>query len=351
MRKQAAARVHARLQQHWSSRALRSCLLEGKDCSQRIARAHSIPMASVLSKLSVDGHVMSLRVDPRCGPTMARVGVRKASTFTGFCTRHDNRVFEPIDSEVRFEQGVSNVQIALLGLRATAREYWAKLNWVTNMESTLRLAKGGRVEELAEMYGIGHEDAEEMALRVRGAPAQYGVEMRVAIKRLGRVFDSYAAQSQGRYSHLTRSEEFVLPYEAGLACSVLFSAEFDLEGARLGSTELYADVADVALSILPGNGITRVVFSHHRRFSPRLDLLWAQLRNLSQSELRTRLSQLLVVHGENFVMSPTTWLQLPASLGSEIPAMWFETMNRAAPLSDYPEFDLFLPLVPSAQKE
>jgi hypothetical protein len=75
-------------------------------CSGNIIKAHSVPKSSGLKLIAKNGNVYSFSylVTPSIihqdvyAPK--QIGVEDASTFTGFCSYHDNKVFEPIDSHL-----------------------------------------------------------------------------------------------------------------------------------------------------------------------------------------------------------------------------------------------------------
>ena len=100
-------------------------------CSGKIIKSHTIQRSGGLSRISRDGQVHTFvkhmgifddsTWDPESGPRT--LGVRRASTFTGFCNRHDNILFEPI--EKRPFNG-EPAQIALLAYRAICYQYFHK---------------------------------------------------------------------------------------------------------------------------------------------------------------------------------------------------------------------------------
>ena len=64
------------------------CMYEG--CTAKsISRSHSIPMSASLKLISEAGHVVTPRLGEN-GVDMNRVGIRQASTFPGFCQRHES---------------------------------------------------------------------------------------------------------------------------------------------------------------------------------------------------------------------------------------------------------------------
>ena len=98
------------------------------NCSAKIVKAHTVPQAS-LSRIAIDGHVLSFLPNAtnleKYGAALPpqRRGIRLASTFTGFCAKHDDSVFAPLE-KVPFT-GTSE-QCFLLAYRALARELYLK---------------------------------------------------------------------------------------------------------------------------------------------------------------------------------------------------------------------------------
>jgi hypothetical protein len=62
-------------------------------CKGRIVKAHSLQRSGSLSRLAVNGHVYGLNAkgmpDARGVFPFTLLGLNRASTFTGFCQRHD----------------------------------------------------------------------------------------------------------------------------------------------------------------------------------------------------------------------------------------------------------------------
>ena len=100
-------------------------------CDGKIIKAHTIQRSGGLSRIARNGHVYTLLKDgqlfdestwaPDGGPHL--VGYHQASTFTGFCARHDNELFAPLEKEP-FHR--SPLQVTLLGYRAICYELYLK---------------------------------------------------------------------------------------------------------------------------------------------------------------------------------------------------------------------------------
>ena len=76
-------------EKRWAKRWLRPspCMHEG--CTEpSIPRSHSISMSASIKLIAENGHVVTPRFGKN-GVEMQRIGIRDASTFPGFCVRHE----------------------------------------------------------------------------------------------------------------------------------------------------------------------------------------------------------------------------------------------------------------------
>lgn len=102
-------------------------------CSGGIVRAHTIQRSGGLSAIARAGHVLEFRRDPMVffrhdglvRPEL--VGISRASTFTGFCARHDSETFRPIET-APFR--ATQEHAFLLAYRVLCRELYWKRNQV-----------------------------------------------------------------------------------------------------------------------------------------------------------------------------------------------------------------------------
>lgn len=106
---------------------LKECMhpLAGKGrCNKKIIYAHSIQRKGPL-RLIVDeeNHVGRLRYDDSGDFELERVGWQKASTFNGFCKKHDKEMFSVIEDNA-FEADLE--QVFVLSYRSLAHEYYKK---------------------------------------------------------------------------------------------------------------------------------------------------------------------------------------------------------------------------------
>lgn len=113
------------------------CLAENLtriECEGKIINSHTVPKSSSLKKIERNGHVYSfdkkdlLALNESKGKILPQLnGINKASTFKGFCGKHDRALFAPI--EISDFIG-SPEQCFLLFYRAYAKEvYNKKINY------------------------------------------------------------------------------------------------------------------------------------------------------------------------------------------------------------------------------
>jgi hypothetical protein len=134
------------------------------NCQGGLIQAHTIQRSGGLTRIAQDGKVYTFPPDysmlvRTSGKLEVRlIGVRKASTFTGFCEYHDNATFAPIEkSPFRF----TREQIFLLAYRAICRDLFAKR---AQMEAIpfLRIQDRGKdltdqmaIQSVVDIFGSG----------------------------------------------------------------------------------------------------------------------------------------------------------------------------------------------------
>ena len=101
-----------------------------EECSGPIIQAHTVPKSGSLRKIARGGKVYSF-TPPRLDRLESQKGliypqltsINRASTFTGFCSSHDNNIFRNLEDQ---EFTGSHEQCFLLGYRAVCYELFTK---------------------------------------------------------------------------------------------------------------------------------------------------------------------------------------------------------------------------------
>lgn len=133
------------LRDAYSSEYCSAPLVWRDGCSLNIVRAHTIPRSASLSAIARDGHVYMFDGEMESliksgGKLVVRlVGLKRASTFTGFCGKHDDAIFAPLE-KIPFTG--TQEQCFLLGYRGYAREAFTKKGQLQSLEIQRKSAKG-----------------------------------------------------------------------------------------------------------------------------------------------------------------------------------------------------------------
>jgi hypothetical protein len=115
------------------------------ECSGQIIRAHSLSKRQSLGAVTENGHVFSAipnteRLFHRDDARGQLIGINKASTFTGFCGKHDQEIFRELDTK-EFDGNASN-KTFLVAYGTLCRELFAKRGHSKTFEVIKELDRG-----------------------------------------------------------------------------------------------------------------------------------------------------------------------------------------------------------------
>ena len=118
-------------------------------CSNTISKAHTIQRAGGLSAIAENGHVITgkkgfeniFKNDGRIVP--GPIGIGNASTFMGFCSFHDNKLFEPIENN---SFNLNNETAFLLSFRSISYEHYMKQHSINGYDAMRNMDKGKNFE-------------------------------------------------------------------------------------------------------------------------------------------------------------------------------------------------------------
>ena len=139
--------------EHRKLLSTRNCLAPDSikvNCSGNIVKAHTVPRSGSLRQIACNGHVYSfipslenlMKYQGRLQPEL--VGINKASTFTGFCSEHDNKIFSKVERQSFLG---SLEQCFLLAYRALAREIFTKKALVSSSNIRRQADRGKSIEQ------------------------------------------------------------------------------------------------------------------------------------------------------------------------------------------------------------
>lgn len=201
-------------------------------CKEKIVKAHSLQRAITLTNIAVDSMVYSflpLKIESFDFKSKTKIypyplEISKASTFNGFCRRHDDEIFKKIEKEDFFK---TKEQCFLLAYRVICREYYTKVCAVDSAS-----------KETAS--------ALDNLLKFRGTPIEFQRAIRIYnIHKATRDIDKWKLHCYEKYKSdfdknlLEKShsalDHIVFEFDSIFPVAVTgsFNVEYDLNGNKL----------------------------------------------------------------------------------------------------------------------
>ena len=139
------------------------CMYRG--CTElSIRRSHTIHRAGSLERIAEAQHVLTPRLDKSAQVKMERIGVNNASTFPGFCEKH-----EQLFSEFESTGSLTSVRhIALQAFRTLCREIARKRHAVDQLEKGLKDYREARTKHYSVAIKNFDQRAKISAVKVKG---------------------------------------------------------------------------------------------------------------------------------------------------------------------------------------
>lgn len=262
---------------------IKTCLYpDTTQCSEKIIRAHGLQNNKILTKLSENGEVYMIEaVFNKDGKQLKlqKQGRKEATTFTGFCGKHDKEAFAPIE-DLDYEPGDAK-QEALFAFRALAKEWHAKLKSKNMFDDILKTHRDEYVLAFYEGITLALGDIE---------------------KEMQAFQDALLSEESDKIS----TKLITLDGEADFAVSACITLSHDFNGARLGhfTPHPWLTPDQLFVTIFPQNGKTYCLLSHDATALATFAFLDEQLLNKDPAEQKQLLSRLVVRHSENVVYSP-----------------------------------------------
>lgn len=260
------------------------CLEPSLSCADKAINAHSVQNATSLGLIADDNHVYELRMrvkngSPQCA--FESVGRNQASTFPGFCGRHDTEIFKPIDTKPL--SLVDAEQLFLIAYRSVTRELH------TVMEAAMRLQT-----TLERQISAGVVPKDEPSAAMMEATAHMMKAWGVWKYRLEFYDQPFAKSRFGEVLHSTFVIEGRKPV---LAASSFFSVDDKAWGKRF---------AAVTLNVIPqSETASAVIVSYPKEQSGKARRYVAPIFLKNGEERLSALSHMLVNRAENFFVSPS----------------------------------------------
>lgn len=268
----------------------------GKRCNE-IIKAHSIQKNRALSAIADKGYVY--RISANIGSLKknngrlkyAKCGINQMSTFLGFCKKHDNELFEPIDNYLLIP---TDQQVLLYAYRSLCRELFVKENALESVSNQLE-------------NGISQKAVHELLLGYKKG-VSFGLNN---LKKHKKEFDkSLNEKSYFNIQHVI----FISKQKPTIAFSGLFYPDFDFMGRMLQNLGDYTSQLQLlSFCSAPMDDGWAFIFAWHESSSIVCVEFMKSLATMIHDDpnsLSDYLFRLAMTNCENLAISPKWWENL-----------------------------------------
>ncbi|MCC7700360.1 hypothetical protein [Janthinobacterium sp. EB271-G4-7A] len=315
--------------------SIKACLRVGDDklkCSGKIIHAHSIQRGKILESIADvaggnEGKIYHLGFVPAedmqsMQPDFNLQGIKKFSTFTGFCGGHDKAIFQPIE-DMAFS--ATTKQLNIYAYRAAAKELHSNLesknfcevllgdklnvdDFPQHFQMTLPLIKAGEFSVPGFILEGMLQGEKNHQIRVRH------MQCRHSISELQQICDDLTDAIEREESLEFEHVYHALDGAFLVACCASFIPYFDHDGSRIISKEeeqrmarssaaSKAEMKNVMLNVFPEGGKTHVIFTFskgNQSFKASIE----RLLKLEDEALKIGLSNIVLNYVENSAYGP-----------------------------------------------
>jgi hypothetical protein len=266
------------------------------ECTKGTINAHTISRSGSLGEIARDSHVYSYKAtlkglkEANGNFTLRLTGWKEASTFPGFCSHHDKKLFQPLE-DAPFTG--SKEQCCLLAYRAVAWELYAKL--ASNSQDSLRYALSFASPEMSKfisMFNFGTDLGLKDAKNHKAA------------------FDSVL-----EYREWSRVEGVLIEFNCifPIQCAAAFFPDCDINGKLIQAVGIAPKMPDViCVNSFAADGRSYLclvwLVEHRTSCAP----YTAAITPLSMHQLAPVIGSMLLQRSENCHIAPSWYDSLPS---------------------------------------
>lgn len=276
------------------------------NCRASAIRSHSQPRGGSLLHIAENGHVMGIcrRIaatlydatpESAPSPSIIKIGLKEASTFWGYCNKHDTELFKCLETRELQKDDIE--QVFALHLRALSFEYKAQLH----RSEILRQLPGEELQPGWENELIIHDN-----LFRADSTYRWNLMWR----------DDKLAKFQNDFSY----EWVVIPEDVGVsAVSMIPPLSPDQENLYMTAYRHADGSYEVArptfsLSVMPSQFATHVVMCWHIDDTNYVAPWKRDLCTDDKTKLAEFLNKCIFTKSEDFYIRPSLWNSLSPSV-------------------------------------
>lgn len=301
---------------------LKECFCADDRCSSSIIKAHSVQNNRILRQIADNGYVIQLQhgnIDDGFVIQPKLVGRKIATVSTNFCGFHDTTIFLSIES--RDYKKNNKEQEFLFAYRAFAREYHVK------HEATNLLRNAKKIPNVNRDYLEYSLQGSQLTLKQMAREKNWWNN---SLKKQD--FDAigtFVIELHGKYE---------------IAVSSAFAMEYDLQGNKINDfSDLDRDLKFSFLTVFPQGNKTFILLSFYQQDKRLFSFINNQIKKRSVAEQKHIVSNLILSHVENLVLSPRTWSSFTKEKQDFVKEFFSTTVNSFDNnLSNLKDINLFV---------
>lgn len=300
---------------------------EGSECSTNIVDAHSIQRGKILSSIADAGKIYHLGLVPsenmkEMVPFFKLEGIKKFSTFSGFCGYHDKIIFQPIEDKAYVG---SCSQINIYAYRAVSKELHSNLESLNLIKNQLgnevsegvlpahyRVMLPKIINNEIELPQFLKEHILSMARNEFLRQRLNDVKLNISelMRRNLHLKEVILGETECALDSIT----FSLDGEYPIACCADFIPYFNHNGEQIISEEDIVNMSksegfdivnlkNSSLNIFPESGKTHVLFTFHKGNVAFRESL-KKMESEKDDEIKIALSNFILNYTENVAFNP-----------------------------------------------
>ena len=218
-----------------------------------------------------------------------RIGIGEASTFTGFCSRHDDELFAPIEKS---PFAGTTEQVALLGYRAVCYELFMK-------QSDIRITELRRESDKGQPLWYQQMTQDSIF--------HYKLGLNKSIQEIGALKDTYGKALFHNSPDVLSHYVVHLDVNPEVQCCGVVQATHDFRGNRIAQLgNLKQPASWLSFSLIPTDSGGAAVFSWPKKHLKSAEVV-GTLDDLSDSALPHAIVRFAFEFFENTYFSPDWW--------------------------------------------
>lgn len=317
------------------------CFHGGENCGGIIIKAHTIQLNGILDKLAEKGRVYMFRPNSESNmySNLKLIGKGQATTFRGFCKKHDQEIFENIDkSDYELE---NKEQEFLFVYRALAKAYHSKK---TTYQMNKNLVKNYNQFDPSQLKGVRDFLNPTQQVQLKNFNLDLAQALMLGSERILKPLEKFREVMNSNLSdkNFNEIETLTLTFdeEFHLATSDLIIMEKDLLGKTINNG---SNLFPLFLTIFPQNGKTFVLLSCFEQDKDHYKELYKKLSSTTVMEQKEILSNILITYTFNLVLSPRVWEKFDLNKKHEISELYQDcTESKGPSLIKKSDFNLFI---------